>query len=139
MNAAAIRVDRGLPTSGQVRQVFEESGGHLSTSELAELCHDLGIEGFTDEDADKAAMRHFQSQCRKALKSKDATGLPFAGRAATGEGQWVARRFWEVPDYQLNIAEYIDQRDENDRIAMSLGAECADRFGVDPYSERGAA
>ncbi len=137
MTATMLQVDRSVSASEQVRQVFEQSGGSLSTPELAALCHALAIEGFTDADAEKAAMRHFQSQCRKALKAKDATGLPFAGRAASGEGQWIARRFWDVADYRLNITEYVDQRDENDRIAMSLGAECADRFGVDPYSERG--
>ena len=127
-------VDRTLPVAEQVRSVFEQTGGNLTTYELASLCHAFQIETFTDEDADKAAMGHFQSQCRKALKAKDATGLPFAGRSADGAGRWVARRFWEVADYHANIAEYVEQRDENDRIAVALGAECLERHGVNPYS-----
>ena len=130
-----MRIDRNLPVGAQVRAVFEQSGGRLSTRQLANLCHSLQIDGFTDEDAEEAAMSHFTSRCRNYLKDKDDRGLPFAGQSASRKGEWQARRWWDVPTYRLNIGEYVQQRDESDRIAQALGVECRERHGVDPYSD----
>lgn len=131
-----MQIDRTLSVGNQVRQVFEQSGGRLQTPQLAALCHALQIDGFTDEDAQRAAMHSWTNQVRGYLKEKDERGMPFAGQAADGKrGEWVARRWWDVDTYRLNIGEYLQQRDENDRIAVSLGSECAERFGVDPYTE----
>ena len=117
-----------------ILQVFKEAGEPLSTRALAKRCIEGGV--FPDEWMQGAAVRAAQEECRGVLKDCDINGLPFAGKTSLkdeeGAPLWVQREMWDYATYALNIAQYMDKRDQNHRKALLLQDDCRKRFGRAP-------
>ena len=88
-------------------------------------------------------VRGVQADIRKALKTKDRGGLPFAGQTTEadedGAPMWRVRQEWLFPDYEMNVRALAAQRDLLQWEAVALVNECRDRFGVAPSLEPVAA
>lgn len=119
----------------RIREEFERVGGSTATAPFVHHCRDVGI--WSDEEWHALAFREAQSAVRRALKTPDAQGLPFAGQTAEREeGEsghvWRQRNLWQFVDYETNIAEHVRQRDSNHWTAVLLADECRARYGRSP-------
>lgn len=118
----------------RIRQLFGDIGGSMPTYDFAHVCIEHGL--YSPEELERAKIQKVQSDIRRALKAPDDVGLPFAGQTAekseSGGPVWRQRRYWSFDDYEINITELIDNRDENHESATRLRGECMSRFGRAP-------
>lgn len=129
-----LQVQDSVSRDQRIRDLFASLGGGMGTREFVRVCRRVGI--WSQEEWDGFAIDKAQAVIRRAFKTQDAAGLPFAGitteRTEDGAPVWQQRPLWTYDDYALNIAELIAQRNECDRNAARLAAECAERFGRSP-------
>lgn len=117
----------------RIRDLFAELGGGMGTAQFVHLCDEHGVWS-VDDDA-RILFRGKQAEVRRELKSSF-EGLPFAGitqeEDEDGSPVWQQRQLWTFADYELNIRELIGKRDDLDRNAAKLSAECEARYGRIP-------
>lgn len=122
--------------SERIRDEFKRIGGGLSTAAFAAHCIESGI--WTEDEVARFALRGAQSAVRSALKEDDERGLPFAGQTTekddTGAHLWQLRFLWDFDTYGLNIADLEQQSRTLAHKATKLRVECAERFGVVPFT-----
>lgn len=68
-----------------------------------------------------------KSAIRRALIEHDAGGLP---NAVSVGGEYVARRLFDVSDYEVAAKAYVDRGADNIEVARRLEAECVATYGV---------
>lgn len=121
-----------LPREQRIREVFESKGAAMTIPALAQACVDAGI--WTPDELTRLALGKVREDCRRALRVKDASGLPKVSQTAETDDDglpvWKARQLWMFADYELNIREHIGQRDEGHVVAVKLAAECEARYGA---------
>lgn len=115
----------------RIREVYEAHGQRMSIPDLAKACVSAGI--WTPIELQLFALRSVREHCRRVLKERDDAGLPKNGqtidRDQDGQPIWKARMLWGFEDYELNVTEHVEQRDENHAVAVKLAAEGSARYG----------
>lgn len=121
-----------IPRDRRIRELFSDHGGEMSTVDFAQVCIDEGV--WSEWELKRMVLRNAQEEIRRALRTKDQGGLPFAGPTTTrtddGAPVWRMRQGWLFEDYSQNIREHIAQRDEAHAVALKLATECAARYGT---------
>lgn len=130
----------------RIRAEFEQLGGAISSRLFAE--HLLATGFYDDEFLESAAIKAIQSDIRKALKSSDGAGLPFACAVGRGaEAVWKQRDLMEYDEYAAVIGDLSEGVRADYRVIVGLHGECRLRFGrapeipelIDPPSWRNTA
>lgn len=117
----------------RIREEFDAVGGSMTTVLFAQHCINAGV--WKQDELDRFALSHAQSEVRRALKKADGAGLPFAGQTHAiedGAHLWTQRKLWVYEDYAINVAELVTQRDTMHWQALALADECRDRYGHAP-------
>lgn len=114
-----------------VNDVFERNGKALSLRDLAKACVSEGV--WSQDELNAIVIKSVMEACRRVLNKKDEAGLPKNGPTTETDGDgapvWKARQIWLFPDYERNVREHVQQRDENHIVALRLAEEAEDRFG----------
>ena len=113
----------------QIIGVFVNSGGAMSTRQLARACIDDGV--YSQIELDNYAIRAVQNEVREALKTTDLqTGLPLAGpsveRDDEGQSLWKQLALWNEDDSLFNISE----RDKQARADLIMLHRLADNHKI---------
>lgn len=120
-----------LSKDQRIRDVYEAHGQRMSIPNLAKACVSDGV--WTPIELQLFALRSVREQCRRVLKERDAAGLPKSGQTCEqdddGQPVWQARFLWGFEDYELNVKEHVEQRNENHVVAVKLAAEGSARYG----------
>ena len=127
-------IQRLLGESAAIQRLLDECA--------ADLTHAAALRAWwQNRNVPSAVLDAVERDCREALKTPDANGLPFAGPTTETESDepvWQKRELWEYADYALNIRAYEADCDRNGRIAQGLRQECRGKFGHEPGLGRDA-
>lgn len=116
------------PSVARIVEVFRDLGGATTTEHLAAECLRRGV-------VDPKPIAALQNDIRRALRSGDASGLPWAGPTAESLDSapiWKLRALWSEADYHMNIALRLQQAEALDTKAHQYANECRERFGIAP-------
>jgi len=116
-------------TQTAIRELFVELGA-VSIRSLAETALDRGL--IDDETRHACELHGLAGLCRRTLKTKTATGLPFAKPLGDEDGAWSQLRLFNREQlFALIRREAAALTSDHDEL-VKLADYCRERFGDAP-------